>query len=192
MAPLSAPRRQLALALPLLAAAAACDGEPASGGSPPVQPPAVIAEYLDSHNAVRAGASPAPVPALLPLTWSSAAASAAWSWASLCQWGHDPSLGSLGMGQNLAAGRPPGAYSITAFVNLWAAEAADYDYAGNTCSAGAVCGHYTQIVWRATTSLGCVLHTCTGGTPPPGWTADWDYLVCNYAPPGNVSGQRPY
>ena len=96
------------------------------------------------------------------------------------------------MGQNLAAGYPPGAFSITAFVNGWAAEAADYDYASNTCAPGKVCGHYTQIVWRSTTSLGCVLHTCAGGTPPPGFPGSWDYLVCDYAPPGNFIGQRPY
>src|SRR5512139_1186592 len=136
--------RHLALALPLLAVASACGGEPSGAGTPPPQPPAVIAEYLSAHNAVRAAASPTPFPSLLPLAWSSAAEAAAWSWATRCVWAHDPALGSLGMGQNLAAGRPPGAFSITGFVNGWAAEAANYDYATNTCSG--VCGHYTQIV----------------------------------------------
>ncbi len=178
------------LALPLLALASACGGTPSGAGTPPPQTPAAIAEYLAAHNAVRASASPTPSPPLAPLAWSSSAESAAWSWASQCQWAHDPALGSLGMGQNLAAGQPPGAFSITGLVNTWAAEAANYDYATNSCSG--VCGHYTQIVWRATTSVGCVLHTCTGGTPPPGWTGSWDFLVCNYVPPGNFIGQRPY
>jgi hypothetical protein len=183
--------RALALALPLLAAAApGCGSDSAGAGPPPVQPPAAIAEYLAAHDAVRASASPAPVPPLSPLAWSSPAEAAAWSWASRCQWGHDPGLGALGMGQNLAAGQPPGAFGITQFVNLWAAEAADYDYATNTCAA--VCGHYTQVVWRTTASVGCVLLTCAGGTPPPGFSGSWDYLVCNYVPPGNVGGQRPY
>lgn len=184
-------RRRAALAF-ALATASACGGEEAGPGVPPVQAPATIAEYLSAHDAVRAGASPAPVPPLAPLAWSSAAEAAAWGWASRCVWGHDPALGSLGMGQNIAAGIPPGHRSITDFVNLWAAEAADYDYASNTCAAGRVCGHYTQIVWRTTTSLGCFLVTCAGGSPPPGWTGSWDYLVCDYVPPGNVAGQRPY
>ena len=184
--------RQLALALALLAAASGCGGTPSDSGTPPPQPPGAIAEYLSAHNAVRASASPTPSPPLAPLAWSSTVEAAAWSWASRCIWAHDPALGSLGMGQNLAAGRPPGAFSITGLVDGWAAEAASYDYATNTCAAGQVCGHYTQIVWRATTSVGCVLHTCSGGTPPPGWTGSWDLLVCDYVPAGNVVGQRPY
>lgn len=38
-------------------------------------------------------------------------------------------------------------------VSAWAAESTDYDYASNTCSG--VCGHYTQVVWAATTQVGC-------------------------------------
>ena len=42
--------------------------------------------------------------------------------------------------------------------------------------------HYTQIVWRGTTSLGCALAS----------DAENDYLVCRYSPPGNVVGQRAF
>ncbi|MEM6522020.1 MAG: CAP domain-containing protein, partial [Cyanobacteria bacterium P01_C01_bin.70] len=40
-------------------------------------------------------------------------------------------------------------------VAAWVAEKADYDYASNSCASGKVCGHYTQIVWRETTAVGC-------------------------------------
>lgn len=40
-------------------------------------------------------------------------------------------------------------------------------------------GHYTQMVWRETTALGCAL----ASNP---WD---DYLVCRYTPPGNVYGR---
>ena len=43
-------------------------------------------------------------------------------------------------------------------VAYWAAESSDYDYATNTCAPGQVCGHYTQMVWRSTSNIGCALH----------------------------------
>lgn len=38
--------------------------------------------------------------------------------------------------------------------------------------------HYTQMVWPTTTRVGCALVS-----------ADWDYLICRYSPPGNVDGK---
>ena len=38
--------------------------------------------------------------------------------------------------------------------------------------------HYTQIVWPATTQVGCALAS----------SATTDYLVCRYAPAGNKDG----
>ena len=88
----------------------------------------------------------------------------------------------------------------TYVVGLWASEWSAYDYASNTCTpppppAPQTCGHYTQLVWRGTVNIGCALVTCStgwpfGGTPP----ADprWDFWVCDYDPPGNIVGQRPY
>jgi uncharacterized protein YkwD len=43
-------------------------------------------------------------------------------------------------------------------------------------------GHYTQIVWRNTTEVGCALAS----------NATDDYLVCRYTPVGNVWGQAPF
>lgn len=40
-------------------------------------------------------------------------------------------------------------------------------------------GHYTQIIWRTTTRIGCGVATGNG----------WDVVTCRYAPPGNVVGQ---
>lgn len=40
-------------------------------------------------------------------------------------------------------------------------------------------GHFTQVVWRETSRLGCAAVECNGG----------QIWVCNYDPPGNVEGQ---
>merc|ERR1719509_343211 len=40
-------------------------------------------------------------------------------------------------------------------------------------------GHFTQVVWAGTTSVGCA--TAQG--------SQWTYVVCNYGPPGNMQGQ---
>jgi hypothetical protein len=38
--------------------------------------------------------------------------------------------------------------------------------------------HYTQMVWPTTTRVGCAI-----------FSADWDYLICRYSPPGNIDGK---
>jgi pathogenesis-related protein 1 len=176
----------LALAAGLAAAACGSPSEPVGPVAGP--PPGFATDILAAQNTVRASASPTPVPALAPFSWSDAAASVAQAWANGCAYGHDSGRGNYG--ENIAASSPPGYLGVTALVGLWAAEAADYDYATNTCSA--VCGHYTQIVWRDTVAAGCGMATCPASTSPFGNGKDWDFLVCDYSPPGNVMGQWPY
>jgi pathogenesis-related protein 1 len=65
-------------------------------------------------------------------------------------------------------------------VNAWAAESRNYDYRSNCCRG--VCGHYTQIVWAGTQEVGCAV--ARGGRR--------EVWVCNYDPPGNWAGKRPY
>ena len=52
----------------------------------------------------------------------------------------------------------------------------------NKCKPGKMCGHYTQIVWKNTKKVGCAMIECNG-------TSTW---VCQYDPPGNWVGQKPY
>jgi pathogenesis-related protein 1 len=75
-------------------------------------------------------------------------------------------------------------------VASWVAESKDYDHSHNRCAKGKVCGHYTQVVWRHTRRVGCAVASCTGGSPFR--ANDWTLVVCNYDPPGNVVGERPY
>jgi pathogenesis-related protein 1 len=66
-------------------------------------------------------------------------------------------------------------------VDFWGNESNQWDNATGRCSG--VCGHYTQVVWKGSTEVGCGMAVC--GNKAQIW-------VCNYSPAGNVVGQKPY
>ncbi|XP_021776106.1 pathogenesis-related protein 1-like [Chenopodium quinoa] len=115
-----------------------------------------------------------------PLVWNETLAAFARSYAKEravdCKLQHS---NSPIYGENIAMS--PGELSPTEAVDLWAGEKPNYDYGSNNCKE--MCGHYTQIVWKDTQSVGCAKEKCqNGGT----------FITCNYYPPGNVIGQRPF
>lgn len=140
---------------------------------------------LAAHNKVRAEATPTPNPPLTPYVWSEEDAKAAQDWANGCVYNHNPNNG--GRGENIFASA--GAATVELVVKAWADEAANYIYDTNKCRG--VCGHYTQIVWSSTTSVGCGMKACNTGSPFKGFT-EWELWVCNYSPPGNYVGKKPY
>ena len=174
--------------------AAAGDPDPARAG------------MVEAHNKVRAGVGRD----LAPLAWSAPLAALAQGWAETlaadgCAMRHNPARGRVG--ENLLwAGpttrrverwtEPGGARTVEVTTHVqaldaqtvvqdWADEAPWYDPATGRCTApaGESCGHYTQIVWAETTQVGCGMSVC----------ADKGQVwVCNYRPPGNVRGQRPF
>lgn len=74
--------------------------------------------------------------------------------------------------------------SAEKIADSWASEKAHYDYANNRCARGKSCGHYTQMVWRTTRSVGCARAVCAD-TREQVW-------VCEYQPAGNWVGVKPY
>lgn len=133
---------------------------------------------LAAHNKWRQQVN---VPAL---SWSSSAASIAQAWANNlqsrgCVMEHNPNRGNYGENIYWSFGFSPTPANV---VDSWGEEIKDYDYATNTCQAGKVCGHYTQVVWRDTQEVGCGKASCN----------DEQVWVCNYSPPGNWVGQKPY
>ena len=69
-------------------------------------------------------------------------------------------------------------------VDSWGSEKAYYNYEKNSCKAGKMCGHYTQVVWRSTQKVGCAVAVCED-TQQQVW-------VCQYQPAGNWVGEKPY
>lgn len=156
--------------------------------------PAAMQGMLATHNQVRASVG---VP---PLQWSGQMAAYAQQWADYlavnngCEMQHrsHAHANPLSVGENLFWGSPlrwsDGRIEVQTIspakvAQDWADERADYNYVSNTCRPGAQCGHYTQMVWRNTTEVGCGMTVC------PDKAQLW---VCNYNPPGNWVGERPY
>jgi pathogenesis-related protein 1 len=157
--------------------------------------------WLDPMNAARAKVGDP------PLTWNPIAAQVALNYANMCDYVHNPNRNSAyktlgggngGVGENIAAGAPT--LTIAGANMGWIDdEEPAYDYATNTCNTSVApeCGHYTQIVWKTTTSVGCALVTCNTNTPfDPKYGSKWGYAVCDYAPPGNIvlngTLEKPY
>lgn len=69
-------------------------------------------------------------------------------------------------------------------VDSWGSEKRYYTYSNNGCQPGKMCGHYTQMVWRSSTLVGCSKAVCDD-TQEQVW-------VCRYQPAGNWVGRKPY
>jgi uncharacterized protein YkwD len=139
---------------------------------PPLSP--LAKEMIASHNQVRTKVG------VGPLTWSPSLAAYAQEWANkLAKTGQFEHRQNSGYGENLYWGQGR-TVSPSNVVTSWANEVSDYNYDNNNCRD--VCGHYTQIVWKNTTEVGCAVAK----------VRNEEYWVCNYNPPGNYVGQKPY
>lgn len=137
---------------------------------------------LDTHNAERVAMG------VRPLVWNTKLEADARDWAEhLAKTGrfeHAPQSPDYAkaQGENLWMGTKD-AYSFRAMVSQWIGEKAQFR-AGlfpQVSRSGQVhdVGHYTQVIWGASREVGCALAS----------NAVSDYLVCRYAPVGNVNGR---
>jgi uncharacterized protein YkwD len=133
-------------------------------------------EFIDAHNRWRADVG---VP---PLKWNNNLENYAAEWAVTngkknCKMVH---RSKSDYGENLywSSGME---FTPRGAVDSWGSEIEDYndELVGQE---KAVVGHYTQIVWRTTTEVGCAAFKCGKAL----------LVVCNYNPPGNWVGQHPY
>ncbi|KAF7068229.1 hypothetical protein CFC21_074005 [Triticum aestivum] len=138
-------------------------------------------DFVDAHNAARADVG------LGEVTWDATVAAFAQDYADQrrgdCQLIHTPH--GRPYGENLYGGGGT-EWTATDAVNSWVSEKQYYDHDSNTCSApeGESCGHYTQVVWRDSTAIGCARVVCDSG--------DGVFIICSYNPPGNFPGVSPY
>jgi pathogenesis-related protein 1 len=150
-------------------------------GNPTLNPAAM----LTAHNQWR---SKTGVPAL---KWSNELAGSSQKWADqLAQNGCKMKHSTGKYGENIywagAAQRSDGTSSVQKktdqdAVDAWGNEVQDYDYASNTCHG--VCGHYTQVVWKSTSEVGCAMTVCSD---------KGQLWVCQYTSRGNMVGEKPY
>jgi hypothetical protein len=123
------------------------------------------------------------------LQWDSRLAAAAASYGPVLErmgrLQHSPRATRPGQRENLWMGTR-GAFSPEQMVGSWIAERRDFhpgvfprvSRTGNWLDVA----HYTQIVWRGTTHVGCAVHR----------GARWDFLICRYSPPGNADGRMVF
>jgi len=140
---------------------------------------------LDAHNAMRC------MHGVPPMVWDATIAANAQAWADAGQYGHSPyafrNLATGYVGENLAWGYPTrtgqdsveGWYSEIEFTDGTPSSCEDTTAAG----AGEAICHYTQVVWKASTKLGC------GQGRAPYMGDEGDFWVCQYGPGGNYQGE---
>lgn len=132
---------------------------------------------LAHHNKVRADVG------VGPLRWDDRLAATAQQWADHlaangCRMRHrQPNA----YGENLFQGTA-GRYAALDAAKGWESEKKLYRGGVITKTNYAPIGHYTQMVWRETTRVGCGEALCNGTL----------LVACNYDPPGNVLGRKPY
>lgn len=123
------------------------------------------------------------------VTWSPEIAAFAQQWADEMartgRFAHRPN-DQQRYGENLATGTT-GAFTVVQLAKQWYDEKPLYRPGTAFTMATMPAGHYTQMVWNKTTMIGAGIAVCQTGQ-----LRGMAILVCNYAPRGNMIGQRPY
>lgn len=151
---------------------------PAVAQAPVLDP--LSARLLAAHNRERAAVG---VP---PLQWDPVLAASAASYgpaiAAAGRLQHSPRQTRPGQRENLWMGTR-GAFSPEQMIGSWAAEKRMFrrgifpavSMTGNWLDVS----HYTTMIWRTTSRVGCAIYS----------SRSWDFLICRYAPPGNIDGR---
>jgi pathogenesis-related protein 1 len=136
---------------------------------------------LSYHNQVRASVGVA------PLNWSAQLAQHAANWATKlaaqgCAMGHSE---DSNYGENIfmrSSTQDPNHDAVVEAAKAWDSEKINYSGEALNKANWSQSGHYTQMVWRDTSELGCAKVACANDL----------IVVCNYNPAGNFMGKKPY
>lgn len=126
-------------------------------------------QILEAHNNKRSLHKDTP-----SLSWSDELASYAQDYADKYDCSGTLTHSGGKYGENLAVG-----YDATGSVDAWYNEIDSYDYSNPTFSSST--GHFTQVVWKSSTELGCGIKKCGSY-----WGS---YVICSYNPAGNYLGK---
>ncbi|RAK85923.1 SCP-like extracellular protein [Aspergillus costaricaensis CBS 115574] len=141
---------------------------------------------LYNHNVHRSNHSASSV------EWSSDLESSAYTLAAKCVYEHDTSIDGGGYGQNIGYGVEASEIGVMItnlmyndemgyYTDLYGEADPDMTYFDNW-------GHFSQIVWAATTHVGCATVTCDSLGNVDASEA-LPFTVCNYSPAGNYEGE---
>lgn len=158
---------------------------------------------LDTHNALRQSVALGQIPGqpqasnLQEMKWDDELAYRAQQWSSSCyseQHDEERHISRFPVGQNIATiwttKKPTSTEEVSAdfrdAIKRWFDEFRNYRF-GRIYSADDTTGHYTQMLWANTNSVGCGYSFYYD--PAKGFTKNY---ICNYGPSGNVLTQLPY
>ncbi|KAH8547631.1 CAP domain-containing protein [Umbelopsis sp. PMI_123] len=122
-------------------------------------------KILEVHNSYRA------LTGLSPLVWNVTLANFAESWVNQCNNSHSH---SPDYGENMGFGY----MTWEDMVNRWGDEHRYYNFTTEDLQEDSL--HFTQMVWKETTSIGCAMRSCEFNPR---------FYSCNYYPHGNILGQ---
>ncbi|KAK9404433.1 peptidase inhibitor 16 [Crotalus adamanteus] len=142
-------------------------------------------QIVDKHNLYRSMVSPSAAN-MLKMRWDSELETFAQNYSTQCTWEHNKERGNRG--ENLFA--MTGYLDLERAVEDWYIEYQYYNYSTLACKEGEMCGHYTQVVWATSERVGCGATFCE--TLELINDTDMHLFVCNYQPPGNIRGHKPY
>lgn len=126
---------------------------------------------------------------LSPLEWDCQLAEAAQSWAEyLAEHGLFEHEQNSPYGENIfiAGGFIP---TLVDAINAWYEEKKNFNPTDpNWCNYISQVGHYTQLVWKDTTKIGCGM-----AKYQKKYQGEFDYvIVCKFYPRGNICSEMPY
>lgn len=130
------------------------------------------------------------------LKWNCALADFAQKWANKDTFEHSPEKDRQGIiagsfaGENLSNDSETN-QNMQKLIQGWIDEKQHLASDAKTCAAGKVCGHYTQMVWRATTEVGCGVFRKSNSLGVE-FKGQASYFVCIYNPGGNTDGISAY
>ncbi len=131
------------------------------------------------------------------IVWNAAQAAIAAEIASSCVFAHNMTVGGGGYGQNLAAYGATGDVALLSPSSMLAKSITNQWYYGEVNSFWPsyygqttpdmtnfeAWGHFTQVVWKGSLTVGCASQLCPARTVFPAPYQNW-FTVWNYVPPG--------